>query len=158
MTQRPERGRLGLTGPVLALGLAVLTGCSPIYRTHGFVPSQSEVFALQPGVDTRESVADVIGQPTAGGVLNNGGFYYVQSRFRHFGPLAPEEIDRQVVALSFDAEGTLRNIERFGLEQGRVVALEREVTDDGLRDTTFLRQLMGNFGTVTAEQLFGGDE
>ncbi|QQA44354.1 outer membrane protein assembly factor BamE [Pelagovum pacificum] len=139
----------------LVAGLFLATACSPIYRTHGFVPTESDLSVLEPGVDTRESVADRIGQPTAGGVLNNSGFYYVQSRFRHFGPLEPEEIDREIVAMNFDGGGVLRNVERFGLEDGRVVALSRRVTDDGIRDTTFLRQLIGNIGQIDASTLLG---
>lgn len=157
-----EQGKAGgnrmLRGTVLAVALLAATACAPIYRNHGFVPAQSELAALEPGVDTRESVTQAIGQPTAGGVLNGNAMYYVASRFRQIGPLEPQEIDRQIVALSFDDAGILRNIERYGLTDGRIVPLDRRVTDDGLRDTTFLRQLFGNIGNIDAGRLLGGDE
>ncbi|ROU00193.1 outer membrane protein assembly factor BamE [Histidinibacterium lentulum] len=150
-----ERGARGLG---LALALAAATGCTPLYRTHGFVPSQSELMMLEPGIDTRDSVTETLGQPTAGGVLDERGLYYVQSRFRTVGPFQPQEVERQIVAMAFDAEGILRNIERYGLEDGRAVPLERRVTDAGLRDTTFLRQLMGNLGNFDATRFIGDED
>ena len=157
-----EQGKAGgmkmLRGTVFAVALLAIAGCAPIYRNHGFVPAQSELAALQPGQDTRESVTQTIGQPTAGGVLEGNAMYYVASRFRQIGPLEPREIERQVVALNFDDGGVLRNIERYGLSDGRVVPLDRRVTDVGLRDTTFLRQLLGNLGNFDASRVLGGDE
>lgn len=160
MAERMVRTALyrGARGLALALVLAAVTGCTPLYRTHGFVPSQTELMMLQPGVDTRDSVTETLGQPTAGGVLDEAGAYYVQSRFRTLGPFEPQVVERQVVAMAFDAEGILRNIERYGLEDGRAVPLERRITDDGLRDTTFIRQLMGNLGNFNPAQFIGDED
>ena len=139
------------------LGLALLTACTPLYRNHGYMPTETELAAFAVGVDTRETVTATIGAPTAGGVLNASGFYYVESRFRHFGPLAPQEIERQVLAISFNAAGVVTNIERFGLEDGQVVTLSRRVTDDNVRDTTFIRQLIGNLGNFDPTALIGDE-
>ena len=139
---------------MLALGaLALSGGCVPLYRNHGYVPPEADLAALVIGQDTRETVVAAIGRPVTGGVLNDDGMYYVASRFRHVGPLEPQEVSREVLAITFDAGGTLRNIERFGLEDGQVVTLSRRVTDDNLRDTTFIRQLLGNIGRFDASTL-----
>lgn len=132
---------------MMALGLAA---CSSVYRTHGYVPADDELAALNVGTDTRETVAAAVGRPTSTGVLDVGGWYYVKSRFRHFGARAPEEIDREVLAISFDDTGTVQNIERFGLEDGRVVALSRRVTETNIRGIGFLEQLFGNLGNFDA--------
>ncbi len=76
-------------------------------------------------------------------------------RTRTVGPLAPKEIDRQVVAISFSDTGVVENVERFGLERGQVVPLSRRVTDTGVVDNTFLRQLLGNIGRFNPTG-FGG--
>jgi hypothetical protein len=62
-------------------------------------------------------------------------------------------VDRELVAISFDSGGVVRNIERFGLQDGRVIALERRVTESGINSESFLRQLLGNVGTPNAGQL-----
>lgn len=153
-----QSGRIGAGLRLVALAAGLLTAsCTATYLNHGFVPPQAEVAALQPGVDTREEVVASLGEPNAEGVLGEDDLYYVESRFRHFGPFAPEEISRQILALNFDGTGVLRNIESYGLEDGRVVPISRRVTDETLRDGTFLRQILGNIGNFDAGT-FLGDE
>jgi outer membrane protein assembly factor BamE (lipoprotein component of BamABCDE complex) len=79
-----------------------LAGCVAQFRNHGYVPSDEDLSGIIVGIDSRDSVEDQIGTPTTGGVLNGSGFYYVSSRWRHFGFLAPQIIDRQLVAITFD--------------------------------------------------------
>lgn len=111
---------------------------------------------IVPGVDTRSSVEDLIGVPTTGGVQTESGFYYIQSDVKTFGYRAPEVIDRQVLAISFDAQDVVQNIETYGLSDGQVVPLARRVTRSGDGDISFIRKLFGNIGGLSAEQLLGG--
>lgn len=136
----------------LVLALGALAACQPIYRSHGYVPSDSDLAMLVVGQDTRDTVGDFIGRPSSAGVLEDGGWYYVGSRWRELGWRKPQEIDREVVAISFDAGGVVRNIERFGLQDGRVVTLSRRVTDSNIKGVTFLGQLLGSIGNVDAGQ------
>lgn len=138
-------------------GLVLLTAaCSAVYQNHGFVPEEEDLKLITVGEDTRETVAQLVGRPTAAGLLNDQGWYYVQSRWRHFGPTPPKEEERQVVAITFDDKGVVENVERFGLEDGRVVALSRRVTETNVKGVGFLTQLLGNFGRVNPASLFGG--
>jgi len=136
---------------ILSLGLAA---CSPTFRNHGYIPPEEDLQELVIGIDTRSSVEDVVGPPTAGGVLEGGDYYYVRSTVRTIGPRRPQVVDRQVLAISFDGNDVLDNIERFGLEDGRVVALSRRVTDSDITNVTFIRQLLGGIGQVSPD--FGG--
>jgi outer membrane protein assembly factor BamE (lipoprotein component of BamABCDE complex) len=141
--------RWAMAGLLVALTVA----CSPIFRNHGYVPSDEELALVAVGADTRDTVAEKVGRPTASGLLNDVGWYYVQSRFRTFGPRATQEIDRQVVAVTFADDGTVSNIERFGLEDGQVVALSRRVTETNVRGVSLIRQLLGNLGNLRADQI-----
>lgn len=149
-TWGPSVRRL-LAGGILAGSVA----CTPIVRNHGYIPLQEDLSQIQIGVDTRETIVASVGPPTAGGVLDGSGFYYVSSKFRHFGAFEPEETDRQVLAITFNEAGVVSNIERFGLEDGRVVVLSRRVTDNGVRDSTFIRQLLGSIGRFNAGDFLG---
>ena len=135
----------------------LLQACSPIYRNHGYAPSEAELSTVAIGADSREEVVAKLGRPTTTGLLGDQSFYYVQSRFRHFAFLAPEEIDREVLALSFTPDGRLGNIERFGLEEGRVVQLNPARTAEVFADRTFITQLLGNIGRFDAGTLFGAE-
>ena len=147
---------IGLAG-TLAAALLV-QACAPINRNHGYVPPPSVVSTLAIG-DSREDVVTKVGRPTTTCLSGDSTLYYVQSRFRHFGLLAPEETEREVLALSFTPDGRLGNIERFGLEQGRVVQLNPARTAEVFADRTFVTQLLGNLTRFNPAAFIGdGDE
>ncbi len=138
----------------LGVGIALaLAGCASVYRNHGYVPTQEELSAIVPGVDTRDSVAESVGTPSASGVLDNGGYYYVSTRMRHYGARQPEIVSRELVAINFDTAGVVTGVQRFGLEDGRIIPLERRVTSSNVEDKTFLRQLVGNIGNIGPGQI-----
>lgn len=139
-----------LAGALLIVSVAA---CAATFRNHGYVPTEVELAQVEVGKDTQETVAEKVGRPTAAGLLNDEGWFYVQSRYRFFGPREPQEIDRQVLAITFSPAGTVQNIERFGLEQGRVVAISRRVTDSNIKGIGLITQLFSNFGRVGADTL-----
>ena len=151
--------RVKHAGKVIAvITLAItLTACSATYRNHGYMPVKEDVDLLVVGKDTRETVTEAIGKPGTAGLLSDSGYYYVRSRFEHYLYNAPTEIDREVLAISFDGKGRVENIERFGLEDGRVIVLERRVTASNIKGVSFLRQLFGSFGRIDLAEQFGGN-
>ncbi|MCB1391505.1 MAG: outer membrane protein assembly factor BamE [Rhodobacteraceae bacterium] len=150
-TQAAARGRgPGRRALLAGLGVAMLVAsCSPIMQYHGYAPSDADLEQIQVGQDTRETVGQKIGQPGMGGVMEGSGWFYVQSDWRQRGWRAPEEVDRQVVAISFDQRDRVSNIERFGLADGQVVALSRRVTDAGPRPSV-MSQVLRVIGSVAA--------
>lgn len=135
---------------IAAGAMVVLVGCTTQYRNHGYVPSEEDLANITVGIDTRDSVAEAIGTPSTGGMLNDGGYYYVRSRVKHYAYREPQVVERQVLAVSFDKRGVVSNIERFGLQDGHVVPLSRRVTSSSVQDKSFIRQLLGNLGRFTA--------
>ena len=145
-----ERLRLAL----MVLFFLTVAACATVVRNHGYVPDEVDLAQIEVGKDTRETVAQKIGRPSAQGLLNDVGWFYVQSRFEHVGPREPKEVDRQVVAVTFNDGGVVDNIGRYGLEDGRVVALSRRVTETSIKGIGFIRQLFANFGRISANDLF----
>ncbi|MBW6505766.1 MAG: outer membrane protein assembly factor BamE [Rhodobacteraceae bacterium] len=140
---------------VLALAALVLSaGCAAVYRNHGYVPTDEDLAKIVVGKTTRDEAAAAVGRPSAEGLLQGSAWYYVGSRWKHLGPFAPQEIERQVVAISFTARGVVSNVERFGLEKGEVVTLSRRVTDSNIKGVSFIRQMMGNIGNFAPGQFF----
>lgn len=128
--------------------IGAIGACTPLYRNHGYVPPEEDLQSLVVGVDTRASVDDLIGAPSASGLLSGGDYYYARSRVREYGAFRPEVIDRQVLAISFNEDETIANIERFNLEDGNIVPLTRRVTDSSVVGNGFLRQMLGNIGNI----------
>lgn len=143
----------GVRRGAVVLLVALLAACTALYQNHGYVPSDADLERVVVGESTREDVAKAVGRPSSTGLLTGGAWYYVGSRFRHYGPREPQEVDRQVVAISFDEGGTVENVERFGLEKGQVVVLSRRVTDSNIKGLSFLQQLLGNIGNISAGEL-----
>ncbi|MDT8326817.1 MAG: outer membrane protein assembly factor BamE [Roseovarius sp.] len=134
--------------------LIVVTACSATYKNHGYVPLDEDLQNLVVGVDTRATVDDTVGPPSLSGMLGDGNYYYVRSRMREFGMYRPEVVERQVLAISFNEDNTIANIERFGLEDGNLVPLSRRVTDSSVVNNGFLRQMIGNFGNFNPVETF----
>ena len=146
-------------GSVLRIGLSVLActliaGCASQYRTHGYVPSEEDLQQIVLGVDTKATVEELVGVPSTAGVLRDSGFYYVESEVRHFAWRRPEVIDREVLSITFDSAGVVQNIERYGLEDGKVVPLARRITRSGDGEIGFIRKLFGNIGGINAADFF----
>ena len=155
MKRTNSRTSLRAAQALVVLSALALAGCSPRFSNHGYIPPAEDLALIEVGTDTRESVAQKVGVPASSGVLTNSGYYYVRMRTRAIGPIGPHEIDRQVVAISFSEGGVVQNVERFGLERGQVVALERRVTESSVSNNSFLRQLLGNIGRFNPAA-FGG--
>lgn len=147
--------QLGTKIKSLALGLALagLAACSATYTNHGYVPTDFELDNVIVGADSRATVEEVIGRPSSTGVLSDSAWYYISSRIRYYTYNKPEVIERTILAISFDESGTVANIERFGLEDGKIIPFSRRVTTSGVRGTTFFRQLVRNLGNFGPGQL-----
>jgi len=140
----------------LLLGTALsLSACVAQYQNHGYIPAAEDLAEIKVGRDTRASVAEKVGVPASSGVLNDSGYYYVRMRKRSIGPLRNREIEREVVAISFSSAGVVQNIEKFGLEEGNVVPLQRRVTSSPVSDKSFIRQLLGNLARFNPSGLGG---
>lgn len=135
--------------------IGAVTACSAVYRNHGYVPADEDLALVEVGKDTRETVGQKIGRPSTSGLLNDVGWFYVQSRYKLVGPREPKEIDRQVLAVTFTEAGVVENIARYGLEDGRVVEISRRVTKPNVKGLSFIQQILGSFGRLQAGDLLG---
>jgi outer membrane protein assembly factor BamE (lipoprotein component of BamABCDE complex) len=60
-----------------------------------------------------------------------------------------------VLAVTFNEAGTVENIARYGLEDGKVVQISRRVTETNIKGISLIGQLLGNFGRIRAEDIAG---
>lgn len=142
----------------VAIALAVLNisaACARLSESHGYIPEQTALDVVVVGQDTKATAGPILGRPGTGGIVDDRGWYYVRSDYERFLWRAPVEVNRQVVAVSFDEAGVIENVEQFGLEGGQVVALSRRVTTSNTQGVGFLRQLFSNLGNFDAGQLLG---
>lgn len=145
MTAGMKRMKTAIMGACLLLAVA----CTTQYRNHGYVPLPEDLEKIKVGVDNKDSVLETVGSPSASGVLNDTGYYYVRTQVRHYGARKPKVVDRRVVAINFDSRGIVRNVSEYSLEDGKIVPLNRRVTDNGIEDKSVLQQIVRNIGNFS---------
>jgi outer membrane protein assembly factor BamE (lipoprotein component of BamABCDE complex) len=153
MRLSPRLKSLQWTGVALILCTLVATGCAPTTQVHGYMPPPEDIARVRPGFDDIGSVEETLGRPSSSGVLRDTAWYYVQSRVENLTYHAPRVVDRTVLAVNFDQRGVVRGIERYGLEDGRIVNLTTRTTETGGREMGVLEQLFGNVLNLDAEKL-----
>ena len=139
---------------VITASVIVIAGCSATFKYHGYAPDDDALADVIVGADTRETVEEIIGSPGSAGILEDGNWYYVSTKVRHYTYKAPTAVERELVAVSFDDSGVVENVERFGLEDGRVVTLSRRVTDLPVKGPTILGQIISNIGNFNIADQF----
>ena len=60
-----------------------------------------------------------------------------------------------MVAITFAESGQVENVERFGLERGKVVPLSRRVTETNVKGLSLIQQLLGSFGRIAPGVITG---
>ena len=135
---------------VAAACAAALAGCEPIVTTHGYAPPEARLAEVEPGVDGAESVERKIGRPSTSGVIRANVWYYVSTTFETSGWNSPEESGRRVVAISFGPDGLVSAVDRYGMEDGRIINLVTRTTPTYGRRMTILQQIFGNLGNFEA--------
>ena len=140
-------------GVALLLCGVLLVGCAPTTQLHGYLPPPEDIARVRPGFDDMGSVEKLLGRPSSSGVLRDTAWYYVQSRVENLTYHPPRVIDRTVLAVTFDQRGVVREVHRYGLEDGRIIDLETRTTQTGGRQMGVLEQLFGNLLNLNAEAL-----
>jgi outer membrane protein assembly factor BamE (lipoprotein component of BamABCDE complex) len=138
-------------GVALLLSSALGSACAPTIQVHGYVPPPADVARIKPG-DTSATVEEVLGRPASNGIIRDSAWYYVQSTIQNYTYNPPRVVDRTVLAVNFTPGGTVRDIQRYGLEDGRIVNLTTRVTGTGGREMSVLEQLFGNLLNLDAAQ------
>jgi outer membrane protein assembly factor BamE (lipoprotein component of BamABCDE complex) len=144
-----------LRGTTAALAL-LTAACAPIVTTHGYAPPEDRLAAVEPGVDSAETVVRKIGRPSTAGVVRADAWYYVASVFETNAWQAPRAVERRVIAIRFGADGLVSGVERYGLEDGQVIDLATRTTPTYGREMTIVQQVFGNLGNVSAGAGGGG--
>ena len=142
-------GRAWLAG-LLAIVATVLANCSPVVDHRGYLPRQGDMENLRPGMSKVE-VEALLGSPSTTATINLAGdsYYYISSTVEERAFFRPKEVDRQVVAIRFNADDQVESFAHYGLEDGRVINFSNNETPTRGREMTILQQLLSNAGNVS---------
>lgn len=147
--------KAALAGAVLTLAL-VLGACTAIRESRGYVVDQVLMNSVRPGIDNRRSVEGTLGRPTFASQYGEPTWYYVSSVTGRKPFVRPRIRTHAVMAVTFDEEGNVTNVERSGIEDVVYLRPERDKTAVLGRERGFLEDLFGNIGQVGGVGAPGG--
>jgi outer membrane protein assembly factor BamE (lipoprotein component of BamABCDE complex) len=145
---------LRLSAAVLVAAAAATSACAPTHTYNGFLPDRNnqEIPDPQVGVDTRDTVVARFGSPSTTAVFDQTAWYYVSQVQESMAFYTPRITERRVMVVRFDGE-TVSAVEKYGLERGRLVAYNEEITPTRGRELGILEQLLGNVGRAPPVQM-----
>src|SRR5262245_19274947 len=104
MTGRLRYHGLALAGIGAALALAV-AACTPRIDQRGNKPDEEQVVLINPGVDDKTRVAELIGTPSTISTFDDRTWYYISKRTETTAFFDPDVVDQEILAISFDEQG-----------------------------------------------------
>jgi outer membrane protein assembly factor BamE (lipoprotein component of BamABCDE complex) len=115
---------------------------------RGNLIEEEQLQQIVSGVSSRSDVLALLGSPSATSTFDDSEWFYIGGVTRQRpGQLLGIE-DQRVVILRFDERGTVREVRRLGLDDGRDVVAVSRVTPSPGNERSFLQQLFGNIGRV----------
>jgi outer membrane protein assembly factor BamE (lipoprotein component of BamABCDE complex) len=148
MIGRYRRTLLAAVGLTLAL---VAGACTARIDQRGNKPDEDQVVLINPGVDDKNRVAELIGTPSSISTFNDRTWYYISKRTETLAFFDPEVVDQEVLAISFDDNGVVDNMRIYGPEDGRTIAYVDRATPTEGNELTLMQQLLGNLGRFNPE-------
>ena len=137
--------RMLLASLVMATALTA-AACTPRIDQRGNKPDEDQVVQINPGVDDKNRVAELIGTPSTISTFDDRTWYYISKRTETTAFLDPDLMDQEVLAIMFDENGIVQNMRIYGPEDGRTIAYVDRTTPTEGNELTIMQQLLGNLG------------
>jgi outer membrane protein assembly factor BamE (lipoprotein component of BamABCDE complex) len=148
-----QRGRIpALFG--LALGaMIVVSGCQARIDQRGNKPDEDQVVQINPGVDDKNRVAELLGYPSAMSTFSDKTWYYISKRTKTVAFLTPELLEQEVLQIHFDDQGIVQNMKVYTEKDREQIAYVDRITPTPGQELTILQQIMGNLGKFNTDKL-----
>ena len=128
------------------LAAALLAGCAPRVHVQGHVTDPEALAQIEPGVQSRAEVAQLLGTPSAVATFDDKRWYYITRRTEQTAFYDPELIEQDITVIAFDEAGTVAEVSSFAAEQAR--AIDPVDAESPTRGSSFglFEQILGNIG------------
>jgi outer membrane protein assembly factor BamE (lipoprotein component of BamABCDE complex) len=126
----------------------VLSGCSSIRESRGYIRDPILTRMIQPGIDNRRSVEGTLGRPTFTSAYGEPTWFYVSSTTGRKPFVRPRIRQHNVLAVRFDDAGNVAEVDRSGIDEVVYLRPDGDETPTLGRERGFLEDLFGNIGRV----------
>ncbi|MBL4784814.1 MAG: outer membrane protein assembly factor BamE [Cohaesibacteraceae bacterium] len=148
--RRANRISRGTLTAVMIASAGLLSACSITEEkfTHGYVINDDTLEQIPEGA-SREQVLLLVGTPSTTADFGGEVFYYIsQTRSRPVAFMATRIVDQNITAIYFNTEGRVKNVARYGLEDGRVTTFSTRVTRTITKEESFIGQILRGAGST----------
>lgn len=123
-----------------------LSACGNNVQLRGNTPDPEDIAVIQPGLQSRQDIVDLLGSPSTVSTFQDRKWYYIGQKTEEIAFMKPAVIDRQVLVVTFDESGLVEGTQLYGMDDAQEIEpVDRETPTEG-RDLTLLQQLFGNIG------------
>jgi outer membrane protein assembly factor BamE (lipoprotein component of BamABCDE complex) len=136
-------------GWLLLASVAALAACSPRIDQRGNLLDPDAVLAVQPGIQTKDQVAQLLGTPSTVATFNDSTWYYVSKRTATTAFFPPDITDQQVLVVKFDDSNVVEKVQIYGMDDAYEIEPVARTTPTYGQRLTILQQLFGNIGRFT---------
>lgn len=106
---------------------------------------------IAPGKQTQAEVRALLGSPSTVSTFGDETWYYISAKTTQWAYRSTQELERQIVAISFAPNGVVKEIRTMDKSAGREIDIvDRETPTPG-KDETILQQMLGNLGRFKNE-------
>lgn len=129
---------------ILAAAL-IASACTPTVQTHGYRPDPEALESVEPG-STREQVLQLLGSPSSVASFDGATWYYITQQTERTSFYQEEIVAQNVVAVHFDQQGVVSEIDFRGMEDAEEVTLVSRETPTSGNELSMIEQFVGNIG------------
>jgi outer membrane protein assembly factor BamE (lipoprotein component of BamABCDE complex) len=126
--------------------MILATACEPKVAARGHVDAQKRIEEIKPETHYKQDVLQKLGSPSTTSQFGRETWYYINSRKEAYGFMRPEVAEQKVTKISFDENGKVISVNRYGLEDRRDIALVEDATPTEGQELGFVEQILGNLG------------
>ena len=131
----------------VAAGMVALAACAPTRQVSGYQAIDHLPKDVKVGTDTKSTVLDALGSPSAQSTFDPNTWYYITQLTDDIGYHKPKVTKRQIVAITFDKDSEkVTKVDQYSLKDGKVLAYNDRETPTRGREISWIEQLLGNVG------------
>lgn len=131
---------------IALLSSVSLIACSPTIATHGHTLDEAQLTQIEPGRSSRNDVLQLLGSPSSLASFNDATWYYVSQRTEKVSFYQEKLVAQDVIAVTFNEEGVVNDIDRHGLEQTAAINPVDRVTPTAGASPSAFKQIISNIG------------
>lgn len=133
-----------------SLTILMVSSCSTIKESRGYIPDQKMVDAIRVDIDTKETVEAMLGNPTMKPTFDDKNWYYYNKKTERWAIFKEKVVEMNILAFSFDEENYVSDIRKYTVADNKVIDPVTKKTVTHGKDVNFFAELFGNVGRFGA--------